>query len=282
MSLPDLQHHMMGFLLDEASGTPAISAGHLENLEAIISDASPAEGLQIYSHAYRARLIEVLGNDHEKLKQFLGAEEFTRLAGLFVAGNPSKVRSLRYYGENFPEFLTTSDHPEAQLAGELCAFERTLLDAYDAPFGEQPIATALQAVAPDAWPSMTLQPHPSVRVFTDQTRAIPMWQHCNRSASQQAPVAPLTSEPTADDPATNDDAAQPWVLWRNRERVCQFRHLATTEHLALHSMLIENRDLATTAEELMPHVAAEQLAPSLQQWLSQWLTDGLIQSIQTN
>jgi len=280
MNLPDLQRHMMGYLLDEAKEATPKNTQHLEYLHTIVGDSSPAEGLQIYSHAYRARLIEVLGNDHEKLKQFLGTEEFSRLAALFVASNPSRVRSLRYYGSSFPQFLKSSDYPQAELAGELCAFERTLLDVYDAPFGKQPTAKALQTVAPDTWPNMTLDPHPSVRVFADNTSAIRMWQHCDRSAQQDARAAPIPNDLAVDD-HTVGETPQYWVLWRDRERVCQFRHLKAIEHIALQSMLIQTKTLATAAEELMEHVVAEQLAPSLQQWLNQWLTDGLVQNIDT-
>jgi len=283
MNLPDLQLHMMGYLLDgakeahEGNAVTTASAQHQKHLQTIISDSSPAEGLQIYSHAYSARLTEVLGSDHDKLKTFLGTEEFTRLAALFVANNPSRVRSLRHYGSHFPEFLVTSDHRHAALAGELCAFERTLLDVYDAPFGEQPTAAALQTIAPDAWPGMTLQPHPGVRVFANHTGSIQMWQHCNRLAQQPKPVAHV---PDVDE-QQNESATQHWALWRDRDRVCQFRHLEPIEHMALQSMLIDTKTLATTAEALMPHVKAELLAPSLQQWLNQWLTDGLVQGIST-
>lgn len=273
MSLADLQQHMMGFLLDEASGTKPNTSSHLSVLQTMVSASSPPEGLQIYSHAYRARLIEVLGNDHEKLKIFLGATEFTRLAGEFVAHNPSTVRSLRYYAEALPKFLSTSNHAKADIAAQLGDFERTLMDVYDAPFGEQPGSDLLQTLAPDDWPTMTLAAHPSVRVFADNTRAIPMWQHCNTSEQQDDAVAAPRK------PDLKDADTDFWILWRDRTRVCQFRHLENAEHAALQLMLIEGKTLAATAEALMPHVAAEKLAPSLQHWLNQWLGDGLIQDI---
>lgn len=262
MSLQSLQQHMMGYLLDSAKNK---RSAHLPELQALVSSDSPPEGLQIYSYAYRSRLIEVLGSDHEKLTIFLGAKEFDRLAGEFVATHPSQVRSLRHYGARLPEFLQASDHPEAARAAQLCHFERTLLDVYDSPSDDQLNPDTLQALAPEAWPTLTLTPHSSLRIFVDETTAIPVWQICNQAKKQPWPVS--------------DGAGEPWALWRDRSRVCQFRHMEKTECAAMQAMLIEQKSLAEAAEDLIELVAAESLAPLLQGWLQQWFVDGLVSQI---
>jgi len=124
MSLDHLQHHFMGFLLDSAQQK---ETAHLQALTALVANNSPKEGLQVYAHAYSARLIDVMRTDHEKLSLFLGDKEFVRLIGAFIASHPSQVKSLRHYGEKLPEFLRQSDHGDAARAAELCEFERTLM-----------------------------------------------------------------------------------------------------------------------------------------------------------
>ena len=264
MSLDHLQHHFMGYLLDSAKQkkTP-----HLKELNALVAKNSPKEGLQVYAHAYSARLIDVMRTDHEKLSLFLGDKEFSRLVGGYVASHPSQVRSLRNYGEQLPEFLAASDHPEAARAGQLCLFERTLMDVYDSAFAEQLTADALTTLAPEQWPSLTLTPHTSAQLFNDTTAAIPAWQLCAKDLGKSRNWP------------NYDSSGESWLLWRDRSRVCQFRHLDEAESHAATHMLFGHKSLAATAEELMPFMEAEQLAPALHGWLGKWLTDGLISSI---
>jgi len=264
MSLDHLQHHFMGYLLDSAQHK---ESPHLKELSALVADNSPNEGLQVYAHAYSARLIDVMRTDHEKLSLFLGDKEFVRLVGAYVASHPSQVRSLRNYGEELPEFLSNSNHEEAARAGQLCQFERTLMDVYDAAFADQLSADALTGLAPNQWPSLTLTPHTSARLFVDRTAAIPAWQLCAKHSGESR------------DWPRYDGAGETWLLWRDRTRVCQFRHLDEAERQATTHFLFGQKTLAETAEELMPLVDAEQLAPALQGWLGKWLADGLISQI---
>jgi len=265
VSLDQLQHHFMSYLLDSAQKK---NSAHLAPLNALIADSSPQEGLQVYAHAYSARLIDVMRTDHEKLSLFLGDKEFVRLVGDYVASHPSRVRSLRNYGEQLPPFLGASGHPEAPRASELCLFERTLMDVYDAAFAEQPTEQALTSLAPEQWPALKLTVHTSVQLFNDTTAAIPTWQLCAEHGGKSR------------DWPNYEGSGETWLLWRDRTRVCQFRHLDATEHRAVALMLFEQKSLAEAAEELMTLVAAEQLAPALQGWLTNWLRDGLVSQIE--
>ncbi len=264
MSLDHLQHHFMGYLLDSAQQK---ETEHLEALAALVAEHSPKEGLQVYAHAYSARLIDVMRTDHEKLSLFLGDKEFVRLVSAYVASHPSQVRSLRNYGEELPDFLSKSNHVEAARAGQLCHFERTLMDVYDAASADQLAADALTTLAPEQWPSLSLTPHLSARLFVDNTAAIPTWQQCAKDSGK-----------SRNWPTYKGDG-EAWLLWRDRSRVCQFRHLDEAERQAATHMLFGKKSLAETAEELMELVDAEALAPALHGWLGKWLTDGLVSEI---
>lgn len=260
---------MMGYLQDTAAGK---MSQHLEPLQQLIHSDSPAAGLQIYSHAYSSRLIEVLQSDHEKLHQFLGAEAFTALAAAYVIEHPSQVRSLRYFGDQFPEFLGRSGHPKARLIGELCSFERLLMTAYDAPAANQVAHQELAELPPERWPSLVLQAHSSLRLFEDTTGAVPTWQRCNQAANTDGPSPDLANRAPE-----NEDAL--WLVWRDRDRICQFRNLHPAEQIALRSMLVDNNTLAATAELLMETLPAERLATDIKQWLDCWFEDGLVSSL---
>lgn len=256
MGLEHLQQHMMAFLLETAQGTPS---SHEAELQRLLTADSPPEGLRIYSHAYGTRLVEVLRNDHEKLYNWLGSELFEIFARAYVASHPSTVRSLRHYGAGFPSFLAELKHPKAERAAQLCLFERTLMDAYDSASAPRLAADHLMTLTPERWPVLKLRCHPSVRVFTDTAAAVSLWQEMNG-----APGSPPSSE------------VQHWLLWRDHNRVCQFRHLQAAEHIAFTAMGTSHLTLADTAERLLETLSAEQIATQLQQFLGQWFVDGLV------
>jgi hypothetical protein len=96
-------------------------------IDADIDAADPPERerrLQIYEHAYLARLVDGLGETYEALRATLGATEFDRLAGGFVRTVPSVHRSIRDYGAQFGEHIAARmDGIEGCALAELARWE---------------------------------------------------------------------------------------------------------------------------------------------------------------
>src|SRR4029079_15629477 len=61
--------------------------------------------LDVYARMYVARLVDVLREDYPRVAAVLGEEEFTRVAGEYVAAHRSTHPSLRWFGRAFPERL---------------------------------------------------------------------------------------------------------------------------------------------------------------------------------
>lgn len=221
-----------------------------------------ALGLQIYVHAYSARLREALENDHAILSRYLGDELWQALVTGYIAAHPSQQTSLRYFGEAVPEFLRTSSafkgHP---VLAELAAFERSLLDSFDA--AEAPIASwqDLLDTAPSCWPQLRPGFAPSLCRLHLRLNTVEIWLALKADCRPPA-VAKLAGD---------------WVIWRDAEQVTRFRSLDLQEAVLLDHFLAGG-DFAGGCEQLQRwHPASDVPALALQA-LGRWCGEGWIRA----
>ena len=80
VSLAELQLRMQDSIIKRNTNT-------LPHLKQTPRD-TPEVMFGVYAHAYRARLVEILGSDHEKLKCYMGDEEFARMGAAYVEAHP--------------------------------------------------------------------------------------------------------------------------------------------------------------------------------------------------
>ena len=113
-------------------GTPRDTAEVLRG-----SDALPArEGLGIYRHAYRSRLLECLRKEFAVLMTLMGREAFTLLASAYLEAHPPRSYTLADLGKNFPGYLKETRPPGHDWADpliDLATLERAFNEVYDAP-----------------------------------------------------------------------------------------------------------------------------------------------------
>lgn len=128
----------------------------------------------VYRHAYAARLIEVLRNDHPLLHAYLGDEAFIEVAKAYVAACPSQNQNARWFSHRLPEFLSET-HPDAPQLGELAALERALNDAFDALDTEPLALSDLAAVPPEQWSDLVFSAHPSAYRLALFSNAHALW-----------------------------------------------------------------------------------------------------------
>lgn len=128
----------------------------------------------VYRHAYVARLVEVLRNDHPLLHAYLGDDAFNEIAKAYVAACPSREQNARWFSHRLPGFLADT-RPEAPQLSELAALERALNDAFDAPDAEPLALTDLAAVPPDQWADLVFSPHPSASRLSFTSNAHSLW-----------------------------------------------------------------------------------------------------------
>jgi hypothetical protein len=169
----------------------------------------------VYRNAYVARLADILYEDYEQLHAYLGDQRFATLLKAYIAAHPSDQRSARWFGRHLPAFVRESEsyanHPEA---AELAELEKALADAFDGPDAEPLRIEMLIAIAPEDWPSLVFEPHPTAMRLTFKTNAADIWSALK---NEEAPPKPQQlPEP------------QSILVWR-QEFMSRFRPLAAEE-----------------------------------------------------
>jgi len=255
LTLSALQKEMMSFLLEDNKS--------IESHVVKQGNISKQLRLNIYKNAYQARLKEVIDNDHQMLGLYLGDDLFDKMATEYVRDFPSNYTSLRQYADRLPAFLSTqppfSDHP---IISELAHFERLLLVAFDAADAAIITRDKLQDICHDDWPNLVFHFHPSVQLAHFNWNTVESWQALK---SEQAP-----------EPATEKKST--WLLWRNNERLTEFRSLSEQE-LMLINMILSGENFSSLCEHLFTSSPDDDVSSLALQYLLNWLDQGILRDI---
>ena len=142
----------------------------------------------VYRNAYVLRLNEVLAEDYEQLHAYLGDAGFAKLARAYIDAHPSDRRSARDFGRHMPRFLrdadTDAENPEL---AEIAELEKALGDAFDGPDAEPLSLERLAAIAPQDWPRLVFEPHPTAIRLTFTTNAADLWSALHGEAPPPKP-----------------------------------------------------------------------------------------------
>ncbi len=221
--LKDLQHRFLAQILGDKEQNfqqKIVKQGEISN----------DFRLQIYSNAYHSRLRECIETDHEVLGIYLGDDWFEQMVRGYIQKNPSNYTSLRHFADKLPEYLRLnepfSDHP---LIHELALFERTLLAAFDAKDTTAANREDLIALPPDRWPGLIMKLHPSARIMTTRYNTIEIWQALKMHIAGQDVDIPHAIETVETD----------WLIWRNQDRLTEFKSLNQAEHSLVSTLLAE-------------------------------------------
>ena len=259
MGLNDWQLALEGYLLGaDAQPDAALRASLIGS-----PTLSVEQGLAIYHHAYRARLLGVMLEDFPAVRYWLGDEDFAVLVQAYLDAYPSRHFSLRWLGERFAGFLQQQLNPEhsAPLV-ELANLEWAFTLAFDALPGA-PLSLEQMACLPAGeWPGLQVQLLPGVQRLQLHYNSVALWQAAKAEA--EFPPSVLLAQPAL------------CLLWRH-QLISQYRSVAADEASALLGMCDAGWNFAQLCEQLAEH-EQEQLAPAKAAgWLKQWLSEGLLQ-----
>ena len=243
---------MMNYLIDDKADI----AQHVVEHGSINRTAR----LHIYKNAYRMRLKETIENDHQMLGMYLGDDLFEQMVSGYVTAYPSNKTSLRNFADALPNFLANhtpfKNHP---IISELAHFERLLMVAFDAKDAARFTRQRLLEIPHEQWPSLVFRFHPSVQIAAFNFNTVETWQALKQ---QHAP-----------EPAKH--AANVWLLWRNNERLTQFRTLSQQEH-SLISLMLSGDDFAQLCEQLLSQSTDEDISQLALNYLLSWVDDGIL------
>jgi hypothetical protein len=256
MRLSELQRELQHDLLGEKSA-----------IAGAIVDAPPLPveaRLDIYRNAYRTRLIEALREVYPILHWVLGDETFDSLGTSFVETHPSEHRSIRWYGSELSEFLsTTGPFAEQPILSEIARLEWTLSEVFDSADAGVMERASLQSVDPGDWATLQFGFHPSLRRLTFGWNTVAVWQA--GSSEEDAPGPERSPEPVQ------------WLLWRQNFKN-YFRSMDAIEAAALTTALAGGT-FTEICESLGAHLPDEEIPLRAATLAATWVDGGLIASL---
>ncbi|HXQ64287.1 MAG TPA: DNA-binding domain-containing protein [Steroidobacteraceae bacterium] len=257
--------------LERAVQAHVLSGGALP--EALAAAVAPpaAERWEIYTEAYRLRLIEALGIHYPALRARLGVETFDARMQAFIAATPSVHRSIRDYGSELGAFiLARAEGNEDEMLAELAGFEWQLAAAFDAPDAAPTAVADLAVVVPADWPELRFRAIPSARRLRTLTNAIAVWRAVGpRDANEDTDVPQASAQSI---PASSTDPVE-WLIWR-RHLTTEFRSLEAAEASALDQLLGGAAFGDVCGSLAGPY--GDSAALKAAGWLKGWLLEGLL------
>jgi hypothetical protein len=175
-------------------------ADQLRAFHAIVTGSAPLGGagelveagragaetrMQVYVHAYVARIADVLANDYPKLATRIALRE---LAAPYLRAHPPAHPSLREVGQHLARFLGARGEPQHLV--DLAALERARVEAFDGGLDTVPMSRAsLEALGPAAFPALTLRLVPSARIVELASNADDLWDALEEDRPAPDPLA---------------------------------------------------------------------------------------------
>lgn len=142
-------------------------------------DGAPAtKRFDVYRNNVVVSLIEALKTAFPAIAMLLGAENFQRLASLYVRQHPPSSPLMMFYGEDMPGFLE-GFAPLAKLPylADLARLELALRHSYHAEDASPLDPTRLQDLPADRLMAARLRFAPTVRLCRSRYPIASLWRH---------------------------------------------------------------------------------------------------------
>lgn len=225
--------------------------------------ADAATLLSVYRNAYVLRLIEALETNFPRLRRLLGEDEFHGLGRAYIAMQPSRHYSIRWYGNKLADFLFEQmPWRETPALAELARFEWALAGAFDAADDRPLEVAAIAATAPEDWPALVLAFHPSLQVVASRWTVPELWNALGAEDDAQVPAPEARDAPVF------------FAVWRTDSET-YFRSLAEDEAWALDAAR-QGGSFGALCEGLCAYVPAEQAGARAAELLRAWVDAGWI------
>lgn len=243
------QHH----LLDPAHS--------LDDLIAEVGRAPREVRLNIYTNAYRARMVEAASADYAQLHNYLGDEQFEELIHAYLQAYPSRHYTLRWFGAGLADFLKTTEpyagHTDLY---EMALFEWALCGAFDAADAWPLQMADLAGMTPERWAAMHPSFHASLRCISLRGNLPQIWESLNEEHAP--PPLQLGEQPIT------------WLVWR-QELKLMFRPASTDEQQCL-QWFLDGADVGEVCQRLADYLPVERIPAHIAGLLGRWIGDGLL------
>ncbi|MCV2367976.1 HvfC/BufC N-terminal domain-containing protein [Roseateles oligotrophus] len=259
----------------------AVLRSQQQGLQAAVCEGSAAEhllqepnvGLTVYREAFRARLLAALRDNFTVLQRALGDESFDALGLAYIQARPSRQPSIRWFGESLADFM--ADEFAAELTHpcmvDFARMDWALRAAFDSADAALLSFAQLAALAPEEWPALVFELHPSVRLLAMNWAIEPAWSALRAHDPDSAEPAPELREPAALD--------HHLLVWREGLET-YWRSLEPLEAQLLQA-LAAGQDFEAICQQAALTVGTDLAAAAVVQALQGWLARGLLSRLQS-
>ena len=263
MPLLQLQHEFMDYLIADREGSASVGDVAAGIRAAIVDDGQlgVTTRLHIYHHAYRARLVEVMQDVFERTWAYLGDDGFASAANGYVESSPSALKTLNRYGEQFPNWLTGQYPVDPEIA-EIAEIDWMMRVAFDGEDQMPMRASALSALTPADWATISFSVHKTVSMTSLRYNAARIWESLERG--QTPPDARELEVPAC------------LIVWRKDLRP-HFVAVSTVEGEAL-ALLKRGHSFAVACEQVAANHPSVDMVQLMGGWLRRWLDEELLVS----
>lgn len=217
-------------------------------------------GFGIYANAYRIRLAAALRDNYPVLYLALGDEMFDALANAYIEQEPSRFRSIRWFGDRLAGFM--DEHPDLMphpSLSDLARMDWALRQSFDAADDNRLVVDDLAKLAAEEWPLQRFHLRAATILLELHWGIEPAWQALNHDAKAET------------------DTPKPFqhtlLVWRN-VLDCQWRSLGSAEAMGL-AALAAGKPFADICECMM--TTDETTTPTAAAMLlRQWVEYGLL------
>jgi len=224
-------------------------------------DAPVALRLMIYGNAYKARLLEALESTYSILKTYLGDDDFNQLGNEYIDTYPSTYRSIRWFGDRFPEFLISHSHyGDYPFISELAKIEWTMALVFDAADDAILIPNDLHTLPHHDWPHLQIHFHSSLQLINVSWNVFEIWQSISDELDPPEPVC--SSSPVT------------WVLWR-KDLLNHYSSLTTDEAQAM-NIVIQHGTFGMICEGLCHWHDDQSAVTRAASLLKGWINAGMV------
>lgn len=220
--------------------------------------------LGVYQNAYKMRLIEILGESHEKLWIYVGDEQFYKMADRYFDACPANHPNARFVSSRLPQFLATDTRYKDQpVLAEIAAIEGALEDVFDAP--DAPVADMddLAAMPGERITEMTIVFSPAIRRLSLETNALRIFQS-------------LKDESEPPSPAKLPEARH-LLVWR-QDFISRYREINAEEEMLI-DQGIAGKPFSTLCELASVMDDPESAAARVAGYMTGWINGGLISEL---
>lgn len=227
---------------------------------AIDEESVAVERLDVYANMYFFRLRDILAEDFECVHRAIGADQFHNLVTDYLIDHAPNDPNIRNVGARFAAFIESTPLMQTwPWLASLARFEWNRIDVFDRADATLLAQEHLADLAPEAWPTLTLELIPALSIVQLEYAAHELW----------------TSIRDGEAPSRTDPAPTALVIWRRGFRV--YHRTVDPPELEALDAIANGHPFATVCERLMAGdddiAGAAQAARTK---LLRWMADGLL------